>query len=343
VVAVAADGAEHDELVGGELAVAVPVETGRQDLIVRAAVSYDSVLARTWATIGGMALLAVAVAALAALVARRRAARIAAPLEELTRAADALGAGDFTVRASGSGIYEAELAGRALERTARRLGALLDRERALTSDISHQIRTPLTALRLGLERAALNPDADPTPAIRTALDRIDRVEATVNELLSRARDALAPVEPIDITALVQRALDQRWQELAGDRDVRIQPEPGLPAAAATGAVLHQVLDVLVGNALEHGAGAVTVSIRATAGAVAIEVADQGPGFDQDALATAFQRGNPRARGHGIGLALARDLTESIGGRLVVSQPGPGPVVTVLLTQWEPPRAYSDRA
>jgi signal transduction histidine kinase len=343
VVAVAADGAEHEELSGGQLAVAVPVETGRQDLIVRAAVSYDTVLARTWVTIGGMSLLAVAVVALAAVVARRRAARIAAPLEELTRAADALGAGDFTVRAGGSSILEAEQAGRALARTARRLGALLDRERALTSDISHQIRTPLTALRLGLERAALDPGRDPAVAFRAALDRIDRVEATVTELLASARDTLAPVEPTDLAALVEQARDQRWRELAGSRELHTRFEPGLPPAAATSAVLHQVLDVLVNNALEHGAGPVTVSVRAVAEALAVEVSDQGAGFDETALAAAFRRGDPRARGHGIGLPLARDLTESIGGRLTVSHPGPAPVVTVLLNAWPPPRAYSDRA
>jgi signal transduction histidine kinase len=108
-------------------------------------------------------------------------------------------------------------------------------------------------------------------------------------------------------------------------------------------VLHQVLDVLVSNALEHGAGTVTVSVRAVAGALVVEVSDEGPGFDEAALAAAFRRGDPRARGHGIGLALARDLTESIGGRLTVSRPEPAPVVAVLLNQWSPPRAYSDRA
>jgi signal transduction histidine kinase len=343
VAAVLADGAEHDELVAGQLAVAVPVATGRRDLIVRAEVPYGTVLARTWATIGAMGLLAVTVVALAALVARRRAARIAAPLEEFTRAADALGAGDFTVRAGGSGIYEAELAGRALERTARRLGAALARERALTSDISHQIRTPLTALRLGLERAALDHTADHAATIRTALDRIDQVESTVRELLARARETLAPVEPTDLAALVERAWEQRWRELAGDRQVLVRAEPDLAPASATSAVLHQVLDVLLSNALEHGAGTVTISVRAVAGALAVEVADEGPGFDEAALDAAFRRGDPRARGHGIGLALARGLTESIGGRLAVSHPGPGPVVTVLLNQWTAPRAYSDSA
>ena len=343
VAAVAADGAEHQELSDGFLAVAVPAEAGRRDLVVRAAVRYDTVLERTWATFGVMAALAAAVLAFAVAFARRRAARIAAPLEELTRAATALGAGDFTVRTTGSDIDEAARAGRAVQTTAARLGALVERERAFAADASHQIRTPLTALRLGLERALLTPGADLAEAARVALARIDRVESTVDELMARARDPLAPVGPTDVAALVRQAAAERWAELARarGRELRIRPATGLPVAAATPAVLHQVLDVLVDNALRHGAGAVTVRTRAaTDGGLAVEVSDEGPGFDRAALAAAFHRGDARARGTGIGLALARSLAESIGGRLVISTPGPGPAVALLLPAW-PDAAYSD--
>ena len=68
----------------------------------------------------------------------------------------------------------------------------MERERAFAADASHQIRTPLTALRLGLERALLAPDADLTEAVQVALERIDRVESTVDELMARARDTPAP-------------------------------------------------------------------------------------------------------------------------------------------------------
>jgi signal transduction histidine kinase len=341
--AVAADGAEHEELSGGFLAVTVPADVGRRDLVVRAAVRYDTVLARTWATFGAMTVLAGAVLASAVAFARRRAARIAAPLEELTRAATALGAGDFTVHTSGSDIDEAARAGRAVQTTAARLGALIERERAFAADASHQIRTPLTALRLGLERALHAPGADLTEAVQVALERIDRVESTVDELMARARDTLAPVGPTDVAALVRQAAAERWAELARarGRELRIPPAAGLPAAAATPAVLHQVLDVLVDNALRHGAGAVTVHTReATGGGLAIEVSDEGPGFDEAALAAAFRRGDTRARGTGIGLALARSLAESIGGRLVISAPGPAPAVMLLLPAW-PGATYSD--
>ena len=336
---VAADRDEEQERSGGQLAVAVPVRTGDRDVVVRAAGPYGQVLRRTWATVGLMAALAVVVRAAAGVLARRRAARIAAPLEELTRAAHALGAGDFAIGRPATGVYEAVEAGRALQATAGRLGELLHRAGTAGRDASHQVRTPLTALRLGLERTLLDPSADREAAIRTALERAERVESTVHELLTRARDPVAPVEPTDLTAVVESARAGRWAELARarNRDVLVRAEQGLPAASATPAVLHQVLDVLVTNALEHGAGTVTVTVREAGDGLAVDVADEGAGFDPTELAHAFRPGNTHARGTGIGLGLARGLTESIGGRLAVADSGPGPVLTMLL------RAYSGRA
>jgi signal transduction histidine kinase len=341
--AVSTDEEEHSELAAGQLAVAVPVDRDRADLVVRAEADYDTVLTRTWLTIGAMALLAVVVTGLAALLARRAADRIATPMEELTRATAALGAGDFTVRVRGSGIYEADAAGQALDSTARRLGALLERGHSLAADASHQIRTPLTALRLGLERALITPGADLPAAIEAALGRLDRVESTVEELLTRTHDPVAPVEPTDLAAVVEDARTQRWQELSRGRgrNLVVQLPPALPPAAASPAVLHQVLDVLVANALDHGVGTVTVWARGAADGLAVEVSDEGDGFDEAALAAAFRRGDPRARGHGIGLALARDLAESIGGRLVVAHPGPGPVMALVLPKWV--ASHPDRA
>jgi signal transduction histidine kinase len=326
---------EEQGRAGGELAVAVPVRAGGRDVVVRAAIDYDRVLDRTWATFAAMVGLGAVVLGLAALLARRQAGRIAAPLEELTRAARALGEGDFAVETGRSRIYEAAEAGRALRVTARRLGALLERAGSVAADASHQVRTPLTALRLGLERGLLSPDTDRDTVLREALHRADQVESTVEELLARAKDPLAPVGPVDLAGVVEQARTGRWTELAGarHRELRTVVEPGLPAGAATPAVLHQVLDVLVTNALEHGAGPVTVSVRAAGGGLAVDVRDEGPGFDGPGLAAAFRRGDPRARGTGIGLALARDLAESIGGRLAVTDPGPAPVVTLLLRAW----------
>jgi signal transduction histidine kinase len=337
----AADRDEEQDLTGGDLEVAVPVRADGRDVVVRAALPYSVVLGRTWGTFAVMGGLAVAVLGFSWMLARRRAARIATPLEEMTRSAHALGAGDFAIEPGPAEIYEAAEAGRALQATARRLGALLEQARTAATDASHQVRTPLTALRLGLERALLTEDADLDAAVKEALQRADRVEATVLEVLGRSRDPLAPVVPVDVGSVMAAARSGRWEELARarHRTMELRTEPGLPRAAATTAVLDQVLDVLVTNALDHGAGMVTVSARSAGDAVVIDVADEGRGFDADVLAAAFQRRNPVARGIGIGLALARDLAESTGARLTIADPGPHPVVSLLLPPWPPP-AYS---
>lgn len=331
-VTVAANRDEEQDHAGGQLAVAVPVRMADQDVVVRAASSYGRVQQRTWITVGLMTGLALVVLRVAAVLARRRAARIAAPLEQLTRAAHALGEGNFTIIVPTAGVYEAAEAGRALNATAGRLGELLRQARGAGQDASHQLRTPLTALRLGLERALLDPTADRDLAIGQALQRAGQVEATVEQLLTRARDPLAPVEPTDLAGVLESARTGRWGELAraDGRTVVLDIEPDLPAARATPAVLHQVLDVLVTNALAHGSGTVTVQVRAAGDGLAVDVCDEGEGFDPATLPSAFGRGNPHARGTGIGLGLARELAESIGGRLVIVDPGPYPVLRLLL-------------
>jgi signal transduction histidine kinase len=93
-------------------------------------------------------------------------------------------------------------------------------------------------------------------------------------------------------------------------------------------VVDEILDVLLDNARVHGAGAVTLTVRELDGWLALDVADQGEGFADDPE-LAMSRG-PGADGHGIGLALARELAHAEGGRLVVTSAGPAPVLTLLL-------------
>jgi len=101
----------------------------------------------------------------------------------------------------------------------------------------------------------------------------------------------------------------------------------LPVSSASQAAVRQVVDVLLDNAVVHGAGTVTLSLRDAGGAVAIDVADEGPGpADPE---EAFRRRGDSAAGHGIGLALARSLAEAEGGRLRLTRPRP-PVFSLLL-------------
>jgi signal transduction histidine kinase len=331
------DGREHERFGGGRVEVAVPIGVGRRDSAVLAFASYDDVVNRTWTALTLMIALAAIVIGVAAVLARRQAGRIAAPLEELTSAARALGTGDFSVRPAFSGLREADEAGRALAATALRLGGLVERERRFSADASHQLRTPLAALRLTIEKALVTPGSDPWAALRAALERVDRVEETITELLAYTRDSQVPAVPVDVGELLRRAVEGRWADVAGaaGRDLDCVCEASLPVARGSETVVNQVLDVLVSNALRHGAGRVLVRARYAVGGVAVEVSDEGAGFDAAAARVAFVRRPRDADGHGIGLALARDLAEAGGSRLVIVHPGPRPVIALLLPAWDP--------
>lgn len=323
--------ADVHDVVGGDLVIAVPfrVDDGGTR-VVRAASPYADVRHRAYRAWGLTALLALVVLAIAWVVASRRARALALPFERLTAEAQALGRGDFGVRASETGLIEADAAGAALHETAVRLGALLDRERAFSADASHQLRTPLTRLRLGLESALLDPAADRDAALRDAVTRVDALEQTVSDLLLLARDARARGETSDVGSLVREAATE-WSGAARDsgRPLTVQVGSDVPLAACGAGALRQVLDVLVDNALRHGEGAVVIAVREAGLGVAVDVSDEGAGLGPDPE-RAFERRSAEARGHGIGLALARSLTEAEGGRLVVTSPGPNPRLSVLL-------------
>ena len=315
--------------VAGKLVVVVPVTDGDQVIgVVRAESSYTAVrwqIVTAWALMLGLGVLAVAVTWL---IARRQARRLASPLEALAGTAQRLGDGDFSVRTRPTGIPELDAAGDALDTTARRLGELVERERAFSADASHQLRTPLTGLRLGLETALDLPEEKHRAAMEAAIESADRLERTVEDLLALARDAHQGDVPLPVAELVD---DWRgaWEPvLAGrDRTLRVAVAPELPVSSASRAAVRQVVDVLLDNAVVHGAGTVTLSVRDAGGAVAIDVADEGSGpADPE---QAFRRRGDSAAGHGIGLALARSLAEAEGGRLRLTRPHP-PVFSLLL-------------
>jgi signal transduction histidine kinase len=316
---------------GGDLVAAVPV-THSDDVIGAVLVSAprSSVLgdvALVWAGMAGLAAVAVTVAWL---VGRRQARRLARPLEDLENSARRLGDGDFSVRSRQGGIEEIDSVGAALDTTAARLDDLLARERAFSADASHQLRTPLAGLRLRLEAALEKPDDDPRRAIAASLVDADRLEAIIEELLTLARAGQAgPTRSIDLSALLGELSPEWGARLAlHGRDLDVEIQPGAPDAGGSTAAVRQILAVLVDNATVHGRGTVTVSVRDAAGAVAIDVADEGPGV-RGTESDLFARRADRRDGHGIGLALARRLAEAEQGRLELARSSP-PVFTLFL-------------
>ncbi|GAA2404240.1 HAMP domain-containing sensor histidine kinase [Actinomadura vinacea] len=328
VAARAMDGRLHEAEEGGDLAVAAPIRSG-QGVAMTARVSMPDInvakrVERAWLAMGGLATL---VLLLAVGLARRQAGRLAFPLEQLTRSAQALGEGDFSVRARHSGIREADTAGLALEATGRRLGRILDRERTFSADVSHQLRTPLTGLLLGLEAALERPGADHSAALRTALDRGRRLEGLIDDLLRLARDTGPERGPLDVAGLLADLRENWHGPLAAEgRPLTVEAGEPLPEVAAAAPAVRQILDVLVDNAARHGRGRVTVEASAIGGTLAIDVADEGTGpLDAE---TIFERRGTGGDGHGIGLALARSLAEAEGGRLALR--GSAPTVFTLL-------------
>jgi signal transduction histidine kinase len=315
----------------GELVVAVPV-THDTDVIgaVRAASSVMAVyrqVALVWLGMLGLGGLAIG---MVWLVARRQARRLARPLEELSEAARRLGQGDFSVRTTPAAIPEIDSVGSALNSTAGRLDAMLARERSFSADASHQLRTPLTGLRLRLEAALEHPGQDLRHAITDGIAAADRLEQTIEELLALARDTRSSnATPLDLPVLLDE-IEAGWHDrlAAQDRALHVAVDPLAPVSLASTAAVRQVLTVLLDNAATHGSGTVSVAVRNAADALAIDVSDEGTGITAPEPEL-FTRRSRLADGHGIGLALARSLAEAEGGRLRLTRPAP-PTFTLLV-------------
>ncbi len=330
-----ATGRPADAATGGRLIASVPLVVHERVTGALRASRDDAALAsrvrKAWLGFAGLAALVLVGAAIAALALARWLAR---PLERLAVTASRLGEGDFTARSPASGVAEVDQLGEVLAAAGERLEAMLARERTFSADASHQLRTPLAALRIELESMALG---DRPPAeLDAALAQVDRLQDTIDTLLAAARDVPRPVRATPVREVLE-GVQERWRTplAASGRALRIEPPDGDLVADVSPTVAAEVLSVLVDNACRHGGGTVTVRARrAPGGSVAIEVEDQGTGPAEPADDIFRRRDGNGADRHGIGLPLARSLAEAEGGRLTLSRPSP-PVFTLLLPEAEP--------
>ncbi|MDA8436074.1 MAG: HAMP domain-containing sensor histidine kinase [Actinomycetales bacterium] len=327
---VALGGGVGQNLADGWVIVSVPVSSGEQVVgAVRTAAPVTEVWRRTALTWAAMVLAAALAIGIAILAARVLARRVNRPLEQFALTAHRLGDGDFDVRTTPTGMPEIDDAGTSLNATAERIGDLVRREQQIAANASHQLRTPLSGLRASLESALADPAADLAAAARAAISSADRLELTIADLVALTRGVPASGESLSVEMELDQAL-MRWSGplAAAGRPLRLRLTEDVPQAACSRAGLAQILDVLVDNALRHGAGAVTVTLRTAATAVAIDVADEGHGISSDV--DIFARGMSGQGGSGIGLAFARGVAEDNGGRLRLSQREPTTRFTLLL-------------
>jgi signal transduction histidine kinase len=279
-------------------------------------------VARAWLLLGGLGL---GLLVLSVLVADQLARSLTRPITDMARAADDLAAGDLTARAVVAGSPEVRRASAGLNRLAVRIGELLAHERETVADLSHRLRTPLTALRIDAESLR-----DDDEMARLSAD-VNAVERTVSEIIREARRPTGEGGGVLCDAaevVTQRAMF--WQPLAEDQDrvmtVEVVPGPVLIRAAAED--LAACIDILLENVFSHTAEglafAVRLSRRAGGGAWLV-VADDGPGFpDVDPT----QRGLSSGGSTGLGLDIARRIAETAGGTLTVGRsPTGGGAVT----------------
>ena len=302
--------------------------------VQRAARPLNVQIASLWLGLGLTGLAAIILAATMSIALARWVGR---PLRRLDATANRLGAGELTVRASTlMGPPETRHLAGTFNDMAGRLEALIGSHRTLVADISHQLRTPLAALRLRLE--LLHDDVDPVAAgeLDGALDEIARLSRLVDGLLAVARAENTQPAPVtvDLTQLVrERALI--WSPLAQERHIQLLTSPGQASVAATPGHLEQVLDNLLANALDvtPSDGQITISVRRNDERVRLEVIDSGPGMTPAQRDQAFRRfwsqpadspSRDSTSSSGLGLAIVHRLITVDGGTIqLTNNPGPG--------------------
>jgi len=251
------------------------------------------------------------------------------PIRALQRAFDAAAAGDLAPRFAHAaprliGDELAEL-GHDFDRMSAQLRALMDGQRRLLHDVSHELRSPLARLQAAIGLAHQQPDR-----VQASLERIEResvrMDRLVGELLTLSRleaaTSLPATEPVDLVEMVDQIADDARFEAGAVVDVDA-PEPvtvrGVPD------LLWSAVENIVRNAVKHGAGGpVNVCVHPDGALVHVEVLDKGPGIAPEHLGDVFEpffRSNPTRNnvdGHGLGLAIAKRVVETHGGRIAAA-------------------------
>ena len=314
------------ETLGTEiLATAVPIlDRGRPSGAVRVTQSIEAVNRAVKTSILDVAALAGVVLLLGVVAGALIAQQIARPIHRLDLAARRVAQGDLDTAVAVEGSSEQRSLARAFNEMTQRIKRLLRVQQDFVADASHQLRTPLTGLRLRLEGLADRFRADPPveDELDAALGEIDRLSLIVDELLilSRAGEHELPGERIDLRAAARGAA-ARWGAAAADRGIEIEVAPGDGAASGWCAApdLERSLDSLVENALTYSPAGTRVVLEAGPGRIA--VLDEGPGLaagEEEIVFDRFSRGSAGRRGPkgtGLGLAIARELTRQWDGEV----------------------------
>jgi signal transduction histidine kinase len=292
-------------------------------------------IASLWLYLIGLGGAAMAAAVLIAIYFARWVGR---PLARLDAAARKIADGDLAVRAKTRyGPPELRRMAATFNMMAGRLEALVHGHRAMLADASHQLRTPLTALRLRLDLLAVDSSPATAAELAGAQEEIARLSRLVDGLLAtaRAESLTEQLEQTDVVEVVRERVDA-WQPVGDGHGVKLiaesAPSSG-PLVALGAGHLEQILDNLIDNAIEaigNAGGTVRVAVSRADAGVRLTVADDGPGMTPQARSRAFLRFSSGSQnGTGLGLAIVHRLVTANGGTIrLADTPGGGLTVEV---------------
>ena len=306
------------------LYVAIPASSGSRVTgavrITYSMAQVDARIRRYWLmllAIGGIVL------ATAALVGFRFARWVSDPLGRLENAAAVAGAGDLGVRADEEGPPEVRSLAATFNHMIGELEQLVRSQEEFVADASHQLRTPLTALRLRLENIGAEATESGRADLERALEEVERLSRLVAGLLALARAEVSPPERVDLAVLVAERTEA-WSALTEERRVRLEID--VKGTALVGRDrLGQVLENLLANALAVSPEGSSITISGSGGE--LHVLDRGPGMTAEGRERAFDRfwrGGKAGAGSGLGLAIVKRLIEIDGGTVELrAAPGGG--------------------
>ncbi len=315
----------------GLVYVAIPVASGGE---VHGAVritfptaSLDARVRREWLR---LTVLSTGVLGVVAVVGLLLARSVTRPVRDLEATARRVAGGDLAARvASDRGPAELRRLATTFNRTAERLEQLVGAQGRFVADAAHQLRSPLTGLRLRLENLAHHLPAPELAKLDAAIGEVDRLSRIVDGLLLLARqDAEQPqAEPVDLAAVAENRVEA-WADTAAERGVTVEGHAARPVWALVPAgTVEQVLDNLLANAVAASVrgSAVVVSVRSVSDMAELHVRDDGPGMASDDRRRAFDRfwrGDTSRPGTGLGLPIVRQLAHLAGGEATL-EAGPG--------------------
>jgi signal transduction histidine kinase len=313
-------------------AVYLPVAIQSGTTVIRVGVTQDALsrgVARARAALVAMGAVLVALSLAGAIVLARR---VSAPLVSVADVAHDLQGGRLDRRVEPAGPPEVRQVGTALNQLAGRIGDLLQAEREAAADLSHRLRTPVTALRLAIDTTA---DPDERARLR---EHLDRLEGTVDAVVRQSRVSTADRAGTltDLSTLAEQRV-AFWSALAEDqhRAVRRAIEAGL-SVPADPQDLVDALDVVLDNVFAHTATGTgfAVTVRRTAGGVELLVEDDGPGLPDPERRG---RGQSSAGSTGLGLDIVARIAEATGAQLTLGASGTGGAAVSL--HWPAPGVH----